>query len=237
MGVVSLPPGEINKLSAGGLSGVESVLEFPYPKISDFSRYKLFPAQGDMKYFQRKDSGNHLYILSPVHAVLTDFREKLYFVEGEKKAAAAVQRGLHAVGFSGVWNWKNKDSWKGIDELQLIPFADRDVEIIPDSDTWTRDDLQRAVYAFGKYLESRGARAFVTLIPPNASGKLALMIFSSSIVTKIFGSSRDSISNIQRWPNTNNGTTAGKRRPKARLTTDCRASRYSFARSSCMQRR
>jgi hypothetical protein len=169
MSVSSLPPREIDKLLPGGLAGVESVLKFPYFGVNGFCRYKLFPAlkrdSGTLKYLQEKGSGCHLYILPAVLEKLTDISAPLSFVEGEKKTAAAVQQGLNAIGIGGLWNWKSKDSWKGIEELQLIAFADRDVEIVPDSDTWARDDLQQAVYAFGKYLEFRGAKVRVVLIP------------------------------------------------------------------------
>lgn len=174
MVVRSVPPTEINRLAPGGLQGVESVLEFPYPTVAGFSRYKVFPPVGDMRYFQKKDTGTHLYILPPVVEVLSDFNQKLYFVEGEKKTAAGVQAGLAAIAIGGLWNWKAKDTWKGTEELQLIPFADRDVEIVPDSDVWGRDDLQQAVYAFAKYLEFRGAKVSVVLIPPLTKGKVGL---------------------------------------------------------------
>jgi hypothetical protein len=178
----SVPPKQIGKLQSGGLPGVESVLEFPYPPLSggaSFSRFKLFPPfkptdSHSIKYVQLKDSGCHLYILPPVSEKLADLSEPLFIVEGEKKAAAAVQAGLNAVGVGGIWNWKDKDTWKGIEELQAIGFADRDTGLVFDSDTWTRDDLQRAVYALGKYLEFRGARVFVYLIPQPTRAKVGL---------------------------------------------------------------
>src|SRR5262249_6098204 len=79
-----------------------------------------------------------------------------------------------AIGFSGIWNWKEKDAWSGIDELKTIPFADRHVVIVPDSDTWAREDLQRPVYAFARYLESRGAKVSVILLPQTNTNKIGL---------------------------------------------------------------
>jgi Domain of unknown function (DUF3854) len=105
MGVKSMKPGDISKLASGGLPRVDSVLEFPYPSLS-FSRYKLFPPVGTLKYFQLKGSSCHLYVLSPVAEKLTNILEPLFIVEGEKKTAAAVQAGLNAIGIGGVWNWK-----------------------------------------------------------------------------------------------------------------------------------
>lgn len=177
MAVRSVPPRDIDRLANGGLQGVESVLEFPYPSLN-FSRYKLFPplktSDGTLRYFQAKGSGCHLYVLPPVAEKLTDVSEPLFIVEGEKKAAMAVQAGLSAIGIGGVWNWKDKESWKGIEELQAVAFADRDVGLVFDSDTWARDDLQQAVYALGKYLEFRGAKVSAYLIPQPTKEKVGL---------------------------------------------------------------
>ena len=117
--------------------------------------------------------------MSFVHSAIrlretADISTPLFIVEGEKKAAAAAQAGLSAIGIGGIWNWKAKDTWKGIEELQLMPFADRDVGLVFDSDTWTRDDLQHAVYALGKYLEFRGAKVSVYLIPQPSKDKVGL---------------------------------------------------------------
>src|SRR5207244_1096625 len=57
-------------------------------------------------------------------------------------------------------------------ELDGIAFADRDVGLIPDSDVWTRPDLQKAVYAFGMDLQKRGAKVFVHLIPQPGKEKV-----------------------------------------------------------------
>jgi putative DNA primase/helicase len=179
MGVSSLRPADIDKLSSGGLTGVESVLKIPYFGVNGFCRYKLYPPLKkkdghSLKYFQPKDSGCHLYVLPSVADKLGDISVPLLIVEGEKKTAAAVQHGLHGIGIGGIWNWKDKDSWKGIDELQRIAFADRDTGLVFDSDTWTRDDLQQAIYALGKYLEFRGAKVSVYLIPQPTKEKVGL---------------------------------------------------------------
>jgi Protein of unknown function (DUF3631)/Domain of unknown function (DUF3854) len=151
-------------------------LMIPYFGIPDFVRWKLYPPVGDMRYYQEKGTANHFYILPPILKILTDIREKLCFVEGEKKTAAGVQRGLKAIGFSGIWCWKETDDWRGtLEELALVPFSCRDVEIIPDSDTWIRDDLQHAIYAFARYVASRGANVKVVIIPqPQYDKKVGL---------------------------------------------------------------
>src|SRR5262249_7965506 len=109
MGVKSIIPQEVPGFENGLYAQVESVMEIPYPTVPGFSRYKTFPPleteSGTMRYFQRAATGNHLYILPPVTDILPDLRAPLFFVEGEKKAARAVQEALSAIGFSGIWNW------------------------------------------------------------------------------------------------------------------------------------
>jgi hypothetical protein len=150
---------------SGPIPGVESAIEFPYYGIPGYSRFKLFPALDNRKYHQQMGTGNHFYLLPPVVEILADVRHKVWFVEGEKKSARGVQEGLNAIGFGGIWNWKETDDWCGTEELHLIPLAGREVEIVPDSDVWIRDDLLRAIYAFAKFLDLRGANVSIAQIP------------------------------------------------------------------------
>lgn len=169
MGVYSVRPADIPKLLEWNPQKVESVLGFPYPGL-DFTRFKVFPAYEDarghrVKYLQRKDSGVHLYILPSVREVLGNASIPLFFTEGEKKSAKAVQEGLMCIGLGGLWNWTQKGTAEGIAELDLFAWPDRGAIITPDSDLWARVDLQKAVYAFGKELEKRGAKVSVVVIP------------------------------------------------------------------------
>jgi len=178
MGVYSLRPADIPKMLGWNPEKVESVLVLPYPSL-DFKRFKVFPAYEDakghnVKYLQRKDSGVHLYILPSVQAVLPNPSCPLHFTEGEKKAAKAAQEGLMCIGLGGLWNWVEKETGEGIEELDSIGWPDRKCIIIPDSDIWTRIDLQRAVYALGKDLERRGAKVSVVVIPADGEGKVGL---------------------------------------------------------------
>src|SRR5215468_10840947 len=176
----SVRPADINKLAKGGLNGVVSALEFPYRPIdgspSNFSRYKLWPpltgADGKLvKYWQPKDSGCHLYILDPVEKVLSDPSIALSIVEGEKKTACAVQQGKLAVGVGGVWNWVESETGNGIEELDYINWVDRAVEVVFHSDTWQKVKIQRALYAFMRELEDRGAIVQGVVIPGNGEQK------------------------------------------------------------------
>src|SRR5262249_2696416 len=166
MGVSSVPPAEITRLSKS-LQDVESLLEFPYPYVEPpFSRYKKFPTPADgSKYFQPAETRNHLYILPPVKEYLSDPSIKLCGIEGEKKTALGIQIGLRAFGVSGVWGWLKKGSGKLIDDFSSIALVNREIELIFDSDIWLREDLQKAVYAFGRTLETKGAKISVVVIP------------------------------------------------------------------------
>jgi hypothetical protein len=180
MGVRAVPRSLIDKLKPGGFPGVESVLEFPYQALNGndpFSRYKLFPPlrtkdNHTMKYFQRAGTGCRLYVLEPLLKVLPDPRVPLILIEGEKKAALAVQWKYMAIGISGVWSWS--EGGEAIDDFNHISFVDREVEIVFDSDIWVDDriDLQRALFALGKEIEGRGAKVTLAVIPGELDKKV-----------------------------------------------------------------
>lgn len=70
-----------------------------------FYRVRLFDA--DPKYKQVVNTSNHIYFPPNLHKLLPTARFLLW-VEGEKKAAAAVKAGFPAVAVGGVDNWKNR---------------------------------------------------------------------------------------------------------------------------------
>lgn len=178
MGAYSLRPADIPREIGWNPEGVESVLAIPYPGL-DFSRFKVFPAFQDtkghkVKYLQRKDTGVHLYILPPVQAALLNPSSPLYFTEGEKKAAKAVQEGLKCIGLGGLWNWIEKETGEVIKEIDSIPLVNREIGVVPDSDIWGRADLQKAIFAFGKELEERGAKVSFIVISQIGGEKVGL---------------------------------------------------------------
>jgi putative DNA primase/helicase len=162
-------------LCPGGLPGVESVLEFPYD--DKFSRYKLFPplkrANGkEQKYLQPAGTGCHLYTLDLIRPILGDPTVPLHVFEGEKKTALGVQCRKMAIGVSGVWSWVSSETGNGIADLDGIAWPDRKVEVVFDSDVWTRPDLQQALYAFMKELSGRGADVSAVVIPGKGDDKI-----------------------------------------------------------------
>jgi len=167
-GVYSLSPNRIAEFfSFSGkkriLPDIQSALCFPY-QGGDFARIKIFPAQGKMRYVQPPGTSARLY------APVVPGRGRVVICEGEKKTLAGLQHGLNAVGIGGVWSWISKGH--PIDDLDKIDLDGADVEIVPDSDVWSRLDLLRAIYALGREVEGRGAFVEVVQIP--GEGKVGL---------------------------------------------------------------
>jgi hypothetical protein len=176
MNVRSVCPDDISKLSHSGLPGVESVLEFPYDE--KFSRYKLFPpirhTDGKIQKYYQKEKGCRLYVLDLIRPILSDPMVPLLVVEGEKKAALAVQHLKMAIGVSGVWNWVEGGTGEGISDLDQIAWPERSVEVVFDSDTWVKPQAQQALYALMRELHGRGANVSAVVIPGNGEEKVGL---------------------------------------------------------------
>jgi hypothetical protein len=167
-GVYSLPPAHISRFFSqhrGVPEEIQSALSFPY-QGGEFSRIKLFPALGKMKYSQPPGTGARLYTPFAVSA------GPLCVCEGEKKTLAAYQAGLNAVGIGGVWTWLSKG--EAIADLQGVDWKGREVTIIPDSDVFGRPDLLRAIYALGRELGGLGANIYVAQIPQWSDTKVGL---------------------------------------------------------------
>jgi Domain of unknown function (DUF3854) len=164
--------------------GVSSALRFPYLELKNcscFHRDKLFPPPVDengkiRKYDQPPGTGCRLYVLEPTVDLLGDYTKPLFFVEGEKKTAAGYQAGLGCVvGVGGIWNFLDKTSGELIPEFDRIAWRSREVFYIPDSDVWSRQDLQQAVFEFGSKVRERGGLKFYFIqIPPGSDGKRGL---------------------------------------------------------------
>ena len=144
---------------------ITSALAFPY-QGGDFARIKIFPALKKMRYVQPPGTSARLYMPIPVN------NGPLIVCEGEKKTLAAQQAGLNAVGIGGVWNWVSKGS--PINDIGLIDWDGREVEIVPDSDVWERQDLMRAIYALGRELKRLGGSVSLVVIPSQDSEKVGL---------------------------------------------------------------
>ena len=172
--ISSARPSDIPKLIGFDPPHVTSALVFPYPGEDGFCRLKVFPSYRDkdghtIKYLQRPKSGLHLYCPPLAEKVLKDPTISLRWTEGEKKSAKACQEGFACVALGGLWNWIADGH--PTPKLDTIAHVDREELILPDSDVWSRPDLLQAVFAFGKELETRGAKVLVVVIPPGPDGE------------------------------------------------------------------
>lgn len=155
MAVYSVPPREMGFLPSSLAGRVTSVLAFPYHYHDDFTRYKLFPSVGKMKYYQPAGTGSKLYMLPFFWKTAQETKLTLYFTEGEKKAARMCQEGFPCAGLGGVWNWL--DRGEIIEDFKQLNLSDRNVIYVPDSGALVREDLKKAVYSFAVELQKLGA--------------------------------------------------------------------------------
>jgi len=172
MGCYSVPTAEFERLSSS-LQPCESLLAFPYPGVENFCRYRLFPPQGSMKYWQPAGSPLHLYILPSVRSILSNPNVEIAITEGEKKAACLTQYGIPTIGIAGVWNWLITGTCELLLEFDQVTFVDRSILIIFDSNAWRKEkeDIGRALYALGRAVEARGGKVEAVIIPPTGDGK------------------------------------------------------------------
>jgi hypothetical protein len=152
-------------------------LVFPYDRAGEnhtptYARVKLDHAGADGKrYRSPKGRGNHIYVAFTSNPwKLCDTKQTLFITEGEKKTLALVQAGFNCIGLSGVWSWRHKPNGRDapsvpIDDLHILPWTDRRVVIVFDSDAATNDDVQRAEKALALELANRGAHVFIKRLP------------------------------------------------------------------------
>ena len=101
---------------------------FPYPGHPEFVRVRLDrPWKGPgynkpAKYLSPKRGGNHLYIPKSLPTEVVLGTEPLIITEGEKKALAAIGKGLACIATAGIWSWKSRNQYgeKQDDERALL---------------------------------------------------------------------------------------------------------------------
>ena len=122
--------------------------EIPYfdlnGQLIGFSRYKLlepYKAPKDKKprkYIQPANTISHFYLAPLLDwlAIAHDPKVEIWFVEGEKKAAAMCKHGFATIGLAGVNNWlvRGDDGSEPIDDFGLIDLKGRKTIIAFDSD-------------------------------------------------------------------------------------------------------
>jgi hypothetical protein len=193
----SVPPDMIRHLLGFDIPAITSALLFPFRSpaggFMDHVRMKIFPtlakvtrngtphwiAAADqrpedikherVKYLQPKGSDPRLYFVSACLREGLEGDEPLWLVEGEKKALAVAQMGLPAVGFCGVEGWHVKGSRALLGDFAALRLRDRIIEVLPDGDYKTNEDVRRAVRRLGVALAEAGARPRAVLLPNELS--------------------------------------------------------------------
>jgi hypothetical protein len=155
-----------------------------------FSRIRLYPEDGDIKYLQPAGSGNHLYrpVTIDGGCVVSLARERGYIVvtEGEIDAQWATFLGVPTLGLAGIYNWRKtwpetrlnadgkRERVKGASEpmpdLDTVPWGELDVFIVfdndPDAKPKTKRQVEDARYRLRKHLiDTYGARVFHGQVP------------------------------------------------------------------------
>lgn len=133
---------------------VKSAYAIPYK--DGYERFRCFYASTNSKkpkYRQLKGTPALPYITDDIIAIREKNNIPLWITEGEKKALCLTQHGCHAIGVSGVWNFKaGKNSTSSLEdkylweEIRNINWKGRAVYLAFDADLWTNPQVRDALY-------------------------------------------------------------------------------------------
>jgi hypothetical protein len=139
------------------------------PRVTDRGR--------TVKYEKPAGSRNRLDVPPAVLPALTDPSVPLWFTEGARKVDAAVSAGIACVGIAGVYGWRCTDRDTGgkvaLGDFEAIALNGREVVLAFDSDVTTKPEVREALRRFRTFLESRGARVLLCVLP-GSNGKVGL---------------------------------------------------------------
>ena len=168
-------------------TGVEQVTSggyrIPYSGITDqtgepYMRWRLRQPIDGMRYVAGVGDDPQLYV--PPALTTLPSADLLVVTEGEKKAAKAVQEGIHCVGVQGVWSWCNPDG-RAIEKVEgdrvtedtaplkaLVDLASgyKYVLVLGDSDLIDNSQGRSGFEHLTKALSRHGARAAFGFCPP-----------------------------------------------------------------------
>jgi len=183
-GIESIRPCDISRILGYESTEIESIYRIPFD--ANYSRFKLFyktaaaPGHKRPKYIQPRGSINRLYIPPTFPQSELKSLSTIRIVEGEKKTLKAIQEGIIAIGITGLWNWKSKDTDEMIPDFEQFTITGRKFEIVPDSD-WLdldKDDkpknLKQAVYRLATALMLKGAIVGIVALPKSGADKVGL---------------------------------------------------------------
>jgi putative DNA primase/helicase len=193
------PPGMIDQLLGFKAPKVRSAYLIPFPSPQggwmDHIRLKVFGADdpievrgdyveehgehyrynnGRQKYLVRRRSVPRLYFPIPTMARALEGPEPVWILEGCKKALAAMQLGLPAVGLEGPWSWHLKGERRLLPDFSFLRLKDRTVELVPDSDVSTNPKILRAMRQLADAVRAVGAQPRLVRLPDGQNEKVGL---------------------------------------------------------------
>ena len=176
---VDILKARLGRSNLGGQSilQVYRLIEFPYfnkeGKVVLY-RYKLIPSALDkdgreIKYLHPENAPAIPYILPDIWDVKDKTHKPIWITEGEKKALKLVQHERHAIGLSGVWNFKagirstEKESRELWLELKEFDWRGRTVFLAFDNDLWVNSNVRYALYELAFKLYAKDAIVRIAL--------------------------------------------------------------------------
>ena len=106
-----------------------------------------------VKYEQPANTEIILDVPPASQEALNDPKERLWIVEGEKKADALISQGECAIALLGVWAWK-RDGYP-LPDWDQIPMIGREVCILFDSDTADKVEVRHAIYSLSRFIRGK----------------------------------------------------------------------------------
>lgn len=166
----------VKKVSCGGYA-------ITYAGISDqtgqpYVRWRLRKPTDGMRYVSGRGDDAQPYIPPGFENLLPS--DLLVVTEGEKKAAKAVQEGIHCIALQGVWSWPDAEG-RAVDKLRGDPVCEETVPhaalleiarrykhvlVLGDSDLILNQQGKAGIELLTKSLASKGIRAAAAYCPP-----------------------------------------------------------------------
>lgn len=139
----------------------------PDGKLTGTGTYRLH-RKSSPKYKRKKGTRSRInFIPGPRWlAVCKDTLQDIYFVEGSKKGACLAEYGRNVAAMDGCHNHQSKNkNLLILPEIEEIDWRNRRVVLVPDSDYYTNEQVQRGFLSLASKLKARDARVYI-VVPP-----------------------------------------------------------------------
>ncbi len=153
------------------------LLIFPYPDKGNSFRARLDVPERkdgkDIRYKQPRKQRNVPYVITPENS---KYVNTIFITEGEKKAMALAQAGCNAIGFGGVWNWRDRSSPTGVcPDFEAMNIRESTIAIVFDSDIALNPAVLKAEESLVDFCIARGASKVLRVrIPGGADHKTGI---------------------------------------------------------------